>query len=131
MAVPEANIRYRASSERNVFIRKTPLGDWSSLGCRRSIRLMGSNANGEMLIYDRMLTGFMCGFALHSNGPSIPLNGIGKPCSCLVCGNHLFSGTYQGRGFGPASAGETTRSEKRHVGKECVGTVRYRWSPYH
>src|SRR3546814_11353484 len=24
-----------------------------------------------------------------------------------------------------------TRSEKRRVGKECVSTCRYRWSPYH
>src|SRR3546814_2451095 len=23
------------------------------------------------------------------------------------------------------------RSEERRVGKECVGTCRYRWSPYH
>src|SRR3546814_7354995 len=25
----------------------------------------------------------------------------------------------------------TTRSEERRVGKECVSTCRYRWSPYH
>src|SRR3546814_2635713 len=24
-----------------------------------------------------------------------------------------------------------TRSEERRVGKECVSTCRYRWSPYH
>src|SRR3546814_6013337 len=27
--------------------------------------------------------------------------------------------------------GQTTRSEERRVGKECVSTCRYRWSPYH
>src|SRR3546814_3488250 len=26
---------------------------------------------------------------------------------------------------------ETTRSEERRVGKECVSTCRSRWSPYH
>src|SRR3546814_4708199 len=26
---------------------------------------------------------------------------------------------------------EVTRSEERRVGKECVSTCRYRWSPYH
>src|SRR3546814_17294967 len=26
---------------------------------------------------------------------------------------------------------ETLRSEERRVGKECVSTRRYRWSPYH
>src|SRR3546814_17926912 len=28
-------------------------------------------------------------------------------------------------------AGRGTRSEERRVGKECVSTCRYRWSPYH
>src|SRR3546814_13707779 len=26
---------------------------------------------------------------------------------------------------------DATRSEERRVGKECVSTCRYRWSPYH
>src|SRR3546814_20048898 len=30
--------------------------------------------------------------------------------------------------FGAAASG---RSEERRVGKECVSTCRYRWSPYH
>src|SRR3546814_5644156 len=30
-----------------------------------------------------------------------------------------------------ASADEKERSEARRVGKECVSTCRYRWSPYH
>src|SRR3546814_17557186 len=34
--------------------------------------------------------------------------------------NALFDGTNRG-----------TRSEERRVGKECVSTCRYRWSPYH
>src|SRR3546814_5336522 len=29
------------------------------------------------------------------------------------------------------SAQPDTRSEERRVGKECVSTCRYRWSPYH
>src|SRR3546814_6844858 len=27
--------------------------------------------------------------------------------------------------------GDIERSEERRVGKECVSTCRYRWSPYH
>src|SRR3546814_7405429 len=27
--------------------------------------------------------------------------------------------------------GDNVRSEERRVGKECVSTCRYRWSPYH
>src|SRR3546814_20463814 len=39
------------------------------------------------------------------------------------------------RSFGFAAGGEssmmTNRSEERRVGKECVTTCRFRWSPYH
>src|SRR3546814_12263550 len=31
----------------------------------------------------------------------------------------------------PANLGGKNRSEERRVGKECVSTCRYRWSPYH
>src|SRR3546814_3218425 len=31
----------------------------------------------------------------------------------------------------PASHGGGARSEERRVGKECVSTCRFRWSPYH
>src|SRR3546814_19455495 len=30
-----------------------------------------------------------------------------------------------------ARESERERSEERRVGKECVGTCRYRWGPYH
>src|SRR3546814_20922270 len=30
-----------------------------------------------------------------------------------------------------SSSGGVTRSEERRVGKECVSTCRFRWSPYH
>src|SRR3546814_8375791 len=31
----------------------------------------------------------------------------------------------------PQSGARQSRSEERRVGKECVSTCRYRWSPYH
>src|SRR3546814_19919587 len=31
----------------------------------------------------------------------------------------------------PAEQSDENRSEERRVGKECVSTCRYRWSPYH
>src|SRR3546814_17826726 len=31
----------------------------------------------------------------------------------------------------PRKSREEFRSEERRVGKECVSTCRYRWSPYH
>src|SRR3546814_1847226 len=33
--------------------------------------------------------------------------------------------------FGPWPRFEARRSEERRVGKECVSTCRFRWSPYH
>src|SRR3546814_12984626 len=52
--------------------------------------------------------------------------------------------SYDGRETAPAAAGPDLflhpdgapmefydRSEERRVGKECVSTCRYRWSPYH
>src|SRR3546814_16551336 len=34
------------------------------------------------------------------------------------------------RGLGSTWANEAERSEESRVGKECVSTCRYRWSPY-
>src|SRR3546814_15366056 len=34
-------------------------------------------------------------------------------------------------GFGWQVVADQRRSEERRVGKECVSTCRYRWSPYH
>src|SRR3546814_19934639 len=36
-----------------------------------------------------------------------------------------------GRAAGSRGAVPVVRSEERRVGKECVSTCRYRWSPYH
>src|SRR3546814_17681529 len=33
--------------------------------------------------------------------------------------------------WSPSSGSLSLRSEERRVGKECVSTCRYRWSPYH
>src|SRR3546814_21084648 len=51
---------------------------------------------------------------------------IMKPeTAAMAMSNLLPKGvTFEGIGGG-------TRSEERRVGKECVSTCRYRWSPYH
>src|SRR3546814_8477977 len=46
----------------------------------------------------------------------------------------ITSRAFAGRRYavlGLARSGLATRSEARRLGKECVGTCRYRWSPYH
>src|SRR3546814_13003554 len=48
-------------------------------------------------------------------------------------GQALSVQDHDGEGDGRSSAHdpEAHRSEERRVGKECVSTCRYRWSPYH
>src|SRR3546814_1410560 len=49
--------------------------------------------------------------------------------------SELVESTHNPRSFLPAtfaaSRSHVDRSEERRVGKECVSTCRYRWSPYH
>src|SRR3546814_17805671 len=50
------------------------------------------------------------------------------------CGAAGFAGICESQRFEAACAhpvGRDGRSEERRVGKECVSTCRYRWSPYH
>src|SRR3546814_13905972 len=48
----------------------------------------------------------------------------------LEPGDIIATGTPAGVGAG-RDPQEFLRSEERRVGKECVSTCRYRWSPYH
>src|SRR3546814_12602358 len=43
----------------------------------------------------------------------------------------IWSSTSFSIGSTIASSAAPVRSEERRVGKECVSTCRYRWSPYH
>src|SRR3546814_4406258 len=57
-------------------------------------------------------------------------------CSSDLCrkgacaASHMTVADTAGRAI-QAAATNTTRSEERRVGKECVSTCRSRWSPYH
>src|SRR3546814_18852332 len=79
-----------------------------------------------------------------SEGPHIRLSGIvaremdgtcrpGHPCpeaGARAARDHLVS--LVGKPAGTRSPGQIlVRSEERRVGKECVSTCRYRWSPSH
>src|SRR3546814_15410648 len=70
---------------------------------------------------------------------------LGRDALLLVVGGMLLAVVAQGgdlleswcqRRFGVKDSGHIMpghggRSEERRVGKECVRTCRYRWSPYH
>src|SRR3546814_636757 len=51
-------------------------------------------------------------------------NVVGEPGAFNKAGFTIHSACYMARP-------EVNRSEERRVGKECVRTCRYRWSPYH
>src|SRR3546814_13159432 len=83
--------------------------------------------------------------------PNFSTSSIGQGSNSVLAATQGQPGTLrdgnQGVGsgmsqFGQASAqrghllngagfGESSRSEERRVGKECVSTCRSRWSPYH
>src|SRR3546814_11503247 len=50
------------------------------------------------------------------------------PGEVLIDGNRITSVSAPGKTL---EKGNAQRSEERRVGKECVSTCRYRWSPYH
>src|SRR3546814_20717773 len=58
---------------------------------------------------------------------------VGDTLFAMGCGR-LFEGTAEQMFANMqrlGTLGDATRSEERRVGKECVSTCRYRWSPYH
>src|SRR3546814_4291985 len=85
------------------------ISDWSSDVC--SSDLPGSDDEGRAmqgkLDPAKLMADFFAGYEYLAGHP----DGIGKAAAVGFC--------YGGR------------SEERRVGKECVSTGRYRWSPYH
>src|SRR3546814_14539633 len=61
---------------------------------------------------------------------SIDPNGVNASGS--VIGDDVLYSIGGGRAVSMGGAGnmQSIRSEERRVGKECVSTCRYRWSPY-
>src|SRR3546814_10786705 len=59
----------------------------------------------------------------------IPRNMFGRLYTPLVFA--VFSKDFRRTLVGFAMHADVHRSEERRVGKECVSTCRYRWSPYH
>src|SRR3546814_15388414 len=80
--------------------------DWSSDVCSSDL-----DRSGGQCRWARGLRRLVCGIAFAGDG------------SISVCRKGRFSSS--------GKKGASTRSEERRVGKECVSTCRYRWSPYH
>src|SRR3546814_20046491 len=58
-------------------------------------------------------------------------NSVAKWLDSGVAPIHLFKNGHSYLSLKRRVAARIQRSEERRVGKECVSTCRYRWSPYH
>src|SRR3546814_4127884 len=58
-----------------------------------------------------------------------PMSVVSPLTAVLVAGIPVIAGFFLGER--PGAIALAGRSEERRVGKECVSTSRYRWSPYH
>src|SRR3546814_16460675 len=68
--------------------------------------------------------------AVHFNGqPSANLFAAGEVMAGNVLGQGYTAGVGMSIGTAFGRIAGTRRSEERRVGKECVSTCRYRWSP--
>src|SRR3546814_17537732 len=99
------------------------ISDWSSDVCSSDLKLR----HARMLALCLPLLG-----TVPAAQAFIVDMSTGKPAIYLRVGDGVYSGTYTTNGK-PGSGGSinrvSVRSEERRVGKECVSTCRYRWSP--
>src|SRR3546814_13983722 len=94
------------------------ISDWSSDVCSSDLRW---SPDGKYILYSMAAAGNTDIYRVSANGgrserltnsPGIDVGGSYSPDGRQI----VF---------------ESDRSEERRVGKECVSTCRYRWSPYH
>src|SRR3546814_16009948 len=98
------------------------MSDWSSDVCSSDLRTRLLTPAAEKAWRDWLQTADYRPVANIEN--RLP----GAPGSAL---NHDTIGIIARASDGPVAAACTTRSEERRVGKECVRTCRFRWSPLH
>src|SRR3546814_15118441 len=95
------------------------ISDWSSDVCSSDLEVRLAHAHHEILIGDgeHRLRDVDLALALLVGGP------VRGPVERLRRVDADALGVEAARGV--------ARSEERRVGKECVSTCRFRWSPYH
>src|SRR3546814_12270356 len=89
------------------------ISDWSSDVCSSDLKIAAGEISSVHITVNTL------------NGDRIHTNTLNAN---KITTNSIFSNTLY---LGSASADNQLRSEERRVGKECVGTCRSRWSPYH
>src|SRR3546814_15759743 len=98
------------------------ISDWSSDVCSSDLALLR--------ITDEYKLEFDFGQKDDEDTEPVDFSGHTSVGTCPKCNNKVYEHGMNyvcEKSVGP----ETTRSEERRVGKECVRTCRSRWSPYH
>src|SRR3546814_15511655 len=100
------------------------ISDWSSDVCSSDLTAIAGNRERDlrsgMIMPPRFTLGSLMSFAMHPRWSIGALKNRSFQLANVV--EHVGD---------IGSAGTSVRSEERRVGKECVSTCRYRWSPYH
>src|SRR3546814_14979485 len=100
------------------------ISDWSSDVCSSDLLVV---TGPEEPLVKGIVDYFLASDAIRH----IPVIGPGREGAQLE-GSKDFSKQFMQRHNIPTATYATfTTSEERRVGKECVSTCRYRWSPYH
>src|SRR3546814_20175659 len=97
------------------------ISDWSSDVCSSDLIVSGGEGNGEVHTVGRSSSG-------------VALLALGAPAygqTSTAVESEAEVPAEESAAFQGAAPSESTRSEERRVGKECVSTCRSRWSPYH
>src|SRR3546814_12158441 len=98
------------------------ISDWSSDVCSSDL---GPAAMTSFVGQEAQMKAFLAASAsarMHHGWILAGIRGLGKARFARAAATHLLA-----EAAGPPLGG---RSEERRVGKECVSTCRYRWSPY-
>src|SRR3546814_19595212 len=99
------------------------ISDWSSDVCSSDLAKGGEGL--AFILFGRR--GEPC--ELNCHGPA--LGPLEQQFKLAVGHGRLHGGAGFGDGETEIFGADFDRSEERLVGKECVSTVRFRWSPYH
>src|SRR3546814_17875646 len=103
------------------------ISDWSSDVCSSDLAKAGAwwfveAQSGSSSVRRRIIFTAFCALVLTGAAPTQPRRIV----SLNTCADQYVLALAD-----PAQLAALSRSAERRVGKECVGTCRYRWSPDH
>src|SRR3546814_17462801 len=106
------------------------ISDWSSDVCSSDLQLAGRSVIGEPPFVEQQHAVAAFGFVEIGGRPDYGHPFVGQRlhhAPQILTADRIDTDTR----FIEQQDSRPGRSEERRVGKECVSTCRYRWSPYH